>query len=267
MDKPAYSHDLFLSYSRADKHVVDKLESAFRAQGFDVWRDESMRNGAHLSHTIAHQIGCSRAVLVLWSTSSIGSDWVFDEATDASKQNKFFHARIEDVTPPAPFGARLYRDLIGWPDDELAKQSFLKLCDDICADVPTHVGPRTTYQAHAPATKRRPRFVVGSLVAGLVLGAGWAAWNIPQEQTEREVTHVGRDARGRVTKLCNEAVWGEVSKYQAIQQINDDTYQYLVMADDGRPAPLVVSGPPNNHHLKSARDVTTTNNLTELPSC
>lgn len=98
--------DVFLSYSKSEPssclQVVKHLESC----GISVWFDKNMSTGAQYERLITEEIKNSRAVIVVWSRSSIDSQWVYSEAQDAWEQRKLSQVLTLDVAPqmvPKPF--------------------------------------------------------------------------------------------------------------------------------------------------------------------
>src|SRR5689334_15211405 len=81
--------DVFISYSRADKVIADRLERSLRAEGFTPWRDKKeIRAGNSFTDEIGAALNACFAVVWLASTSSVKSTWVRRElayATDAGK--------------------------------------------------------------------------------------------------------------------------------------------------------------------------------------
>jgi len=73
--------DIFLSYNREDQARAKLFAEAFRTQGFEVWQDLGLKPAeAHGKVTdTAHRT--AKAVVVLWSRTSVVSRWVRAEAT------------------------------------------------------------------------------------------------------------------------------------------------------------------------------------------
>ena len=80
--------DVFISYSHNDQAVVDQLRDALADEGLSVFSDKSIRPGQRCDEAIEEALSKVSAVIVLWSQSSIQSDWVREEAAYAREQGK-----------------------------------------------------------------------------------------------------------------------------------------------------------------------------------
>ena len=84
---------------------------------------------------------------------------------------------------------------------------------------------------------------------------------------ERSVRQTGKSDDGDITALCNPgAPWSPVSKRDAIAQIDAGTHRYTVPWASGATQVHVVDG-ANGRYLRTDRDNSPTNNLSELPDC
>src|SRR5690349_6764228 len=79
---------VFLSYARVDRQQVSVIAKALEAEGFDVWWDPLIEGGAAFSKAISAALEAATAIIVVWSKSSIKSDWVLDEAMYGRDQKK-----------------------------------------------------------------------------------------------------------------------------------------------------------------------------------
>ena len=107
--------DIFLSYARADQQRVERLAAALEEAGYSVWWDKHLRSGHQFSKDIEAALTRSKAVLVVWSSDAIESEWVRDEAAIGRDLNKLVAARLGDILPPIGFRQRHAIDL-GEPD-------------------------------------------------------------------------------------------------------------------------------------------------------
>ena len=116
------SATLFLSYARADEPFARKLATALEQAGFTIWWDAMIEGGAAFGRSIAEALERADAVLVLWSKTSIDSDWVKDEAAQGRDRHRLIPLAI-DGTPP-PLGFRQYQtiDLSHWNGRRTAPQ-------------------------------------------------------------------------------------------------------------------------------------------------
>ena len=84
---------------------------------------------------------------------------------------------------------------------------------------------------------------------------------------DRKVTHSGKDSDGDITKLCNPASWGTVSKASAIQQIESGTHTYHVNQPGISRVDIHVVNGATGKYLRSDPDPSSQNNLDNLPDC
>ena len=95
--------DIFISYSRRDRERVNFMAKALEAQGYSVWWDRELRAGEEFDNVIDKYIKASTAIVVVWSNTSVNSNWVKEEAEDGVVDNKLVPALIDDVVIPRGF--------------------------------------------------------------------------------------------------------------------------------------------------------------------
>ncbi|HEY4986156.1 MAG TPA: toll/interleukin-1 receptor domain-containing protein, partial [Bradyrhizobium sp.] len=108
--------DIFISYAHADRPWVETLAAALEARGFSVWWDPSLVVGTRYRDAIRDELRAAKAVVVVWSQTSIESDWVRDEADEAKTRKILVPVSCSGVRPPHGFGQLQTCDLTGWPD-------------------------------------------------------------------------------------------------------------------------------------------------------
>ena len=95
--------DIFISYSRRDRDRVNFMAKALEAQGYSVWWDRDLRAGEEFDNVIDKHIKQSKVIVVVWSDTSIKSNWVKEEAEDGVIENKLVPALIDEVVIPRGF--------------------------------------------------------------------------------------------------------------------------------------------------------------------
>ena len=75
---------IFLSYAHGDQARAQRLAAALQRCGYTVWWDALIEGGTRYAKTIDEALEKADAVLVLWSKTSIESDWVRDEAAQGA---------------------------------------------------------------------------------------------------------------------------------------------------------------------------------------
>src|SRR6476660_6636099 len=74
--------DIFISYSKQDRVLALKLSAWLEAQGWTTWQDKSVVADDIRDENIA-ELHKARVVIVLWSTASVGSVHILQEAIAA----------------------------------------------------------------------------------------------------------------------------------------------------------------------------------------
>ena len=82
-------HDIFLSYSRTDSEIMQKVKQSFKDAGFAVWTDEKIEIGASSWQVaIEKAIQESYCLVVILSPDAVTSEWVREEINYAKFQEK-----------------------------------------------------------------------------------------------------------------------------------------------------------------------------------
>ncbi|HKR25102.1 MAG TPA: toll/interleukin-1 receptor domain-containing protein, partial [Allosphingosinicella sp.] len=95
--------DLFISYSRADRPRCSEIRDALAALKVDVWFDVGIEPGHSFDREIERELGAAKAVLVLWSETSVGSDWVRNEARTGKESDRLAALQIGPCQLPLEF--------------------------------------------------------------------------------------------------------------------------------------------------------------------
>ena len=157
--------DIFLSYARADQPSAAKIAAALEAGGHSVWWDQHLASGHDFSEDIERELADAKAVLVLWSATSVKSHWVRDEAAFGQRENKLIPASIDGTEPPMGF-RQLHTTSVD-PDDPAplvaAASAFLS------GEKPRPVAPEATKPAKDK--KKMSPWAIAGIVAISVAGA------------------------------------------------------------------------------------------------
>jgi hypothetical protein len=110
---------IFISYSRKDEDRVRNIAEAFRVRtDCDLWRDDNRIRAGHEFHLeIGRALRNAKAVVVFWSTSSVESQYVIDEASRARDAGKLVPVKIDDCEVPTGFGTLQTIDLTNYRND------------------------------------------------------------------------------------------------------------------------------------------------------
>jgi hypothetical protein len=126
--------DIFISYAREDQTRAQMLARALETQGWSIFWDRRIPTGKSWRETIGKELAEARCVIVLWSKTSVDSNWVQDEADDARRRGVLFPVLIESVVPPFGFRSLQAADLANW-DGKEATQPFEWLISDLVKSV------------------------------------------------------------------------------------------------------------------------------------
>ena len=109
--------DVFVSYARTDKARVAPLVAAMEAKGWSVWWDPEISPGQEFDNQIDSELVAAKAVLVVWTPTSVISRWVRGEARDAAERGILVPVRFDQARLPIDVRAIHTTDLDGWRED------------------------------------------------------------------------------------------------------------------------------------------------------
>lgn len=91
---------LFISYAREDRAEVEPLAHALEKAGFRVWWDAALEGGHHFAAEIERELETADAVVVVWTETSVQSNWVLDEAMHGRDRGCLIPVRFDETPPP-----------------------------------------------------------------------------------------------------------------------------------------------------------------------
>ncbi|QUL37970.1 TIR domain-containing protein [Erythrobacter sp. JK5] len=174
-DDPAKGREttVFFSYSRADqakaKPIIDVLEKA----GFSVWWDGLLEGGERFAHITEAALDRARAVVVLWSRTSVNSHWVHDESTRGRDSGRLVPLSLDGSNPPLGFGQFQCLDL-SHASFTATDPEMVKLVRAVAALHGEEAAPEIPAPPSSPRITRRAAIIGGGVAATAV--AGLAAW-------------------------------------------------------------------------------------------
>jgi len=105
---------VFLSYARDDVDAARQLAEDLEHSGHDVWWDRHLHGGSRFDQEIEEALKNAEAVVVLWSSVSLNSAWVKDEAAEARDSERLVPVSIGSAKPPLGFRQFHTIDLGSW---------------------------------------------------------------------------------------------------------------------------------------------------------
>ncbi|MGH8127654.1 MAG: TIR domain-containing protein, partial [Gammaproteobacteria bacterium] len=155
--------DVFVSYARSDKARVAPLVAAIEAKGWSVWWDPEINPGQEFDDLIDAQIDAAKAVLVVWTATSVASRWVRGEAREAADRGILVPVRFEQARLPMDVRAIHTTDLDGWGEDHASPQAqeCLRALEAMIARTQVSQSAKAASTSAAPSSdKPSPRFSI-----------------------------------------------------------------------------------------------------------
>lgn len=162
---------VFVSYARKDEPLARQVVTVLEEAGYHVWWDEMIRAGDGFSDRIAESLEQACAVVVLWSQTSVASNWVRDEAQIGARRGRLVPVSLDGTPPPLGYGQFHTIGLNGRPDQ--AMQSIVAAVAAV-AGLPNGVAGPTRRRAMS-----RRSLLIGS--SGILAAGGAAAWWLSRE--------------------------------------------------------------------------------------
>lgn len=106
--------EIFISYAREDREHAKALAGILASRGWSVWWDRKIPVGKNFSRVLEEELHAARAVVVLWSSHSIKSEWVENEASDAAERGVLVPVMLEEVRLSLQFRRIHAAHLVGW---------------------------------------------------------------------------------------------------------------------------------------------------------
>jgi len=131
--------DIFVSYASQERDRVLQLVSALERTGWSIFWDRTIPAGKTWRQVIGSEIRTCRSVLVVWTESSITSEWVLEEAETGKRRQILIPVLLDNVEPPFGFGNIQAANLTAWNGDS-SSPNFTHLV----ADIATILGPAPT---------------------------------------------------------------------------------------------------------------------------
>jgi len=169
--------DVFLSYAREDAARAEQIARGLENAGLDVFWDNEIPPGQTWADYIEQKLAQCKALIVLWSAHSVGSQWVREEARLGRDKSVLIPVMIDSVQPPFGFGEVQAANLSNWngaPDDPNwrrfvdAVSNFAKGAaprpSAQAMPTPPRTAPQPTYSA--PAAQQRKGVPVWAWIAG-----------------------------------------------------------------------------------------------------
>jgi hypothetical protein len=114
--------EIFVSYAREDRPRVQRLADVLATQGWSVWWDRLLDPGTPFDRVIERKLEEARCVVVVWSRTSVESNWVRAEAGDGLARGILIPVRVDSAALPLEFRRIETADLSSHDPDEVSSQ-------------------------------------------------------------------------------------------------------------------------------------------------
>jgi len=167
----------FLSYARADQVQAEKLARALEDAGLSLWWDAQIEGGAAFAKSIEAALENCDAVIVVWTRTSVGSDWVLDEAAKGRDLRKLVPVSLDGTEPPLGFRQYQSVDLSRWQGNTSAAE-IIGIVRGVraAAGQTARQSPTKTTAQHRSFVVSRRGVLIATAGATLAGAAGLLAW-------------------------------------------------------------------------------------------
>jgi hypothetical protein len=112
--------DVFISYKRAERDSVERIEELLRKDDISVWFDGKLEAGRNegFDAEIEREVTSAHCVLVCWTREALKSIYVKAEAKKGLEREVLVPIFLEPCTLPVPFNVVDAIDLTNWSGEE-----------------------------------------------------------------------------------------------------------------------------------------------------
>lgn len=160
--------NVVISYARSDRPLANELAQYLLSLGFLVWWDVELLGSDDFTDVIQAEFSKARAVVVIWSETSVKSNFVRDEARFALQHRKLVATKTSRLeVDRIPFGFQGQHT----EDSDKILRAIEKLGATRQVAKPTTVMAESEEQAAMPGTVRvyRGQSNLSALLSGLAL--------------------------------------------------------------------------------------------------
>ena len=132
---------------------------------------QGVGRGNRFAEVIATELSCAKAVVTLWSQSSVASNWVKDEAQEGATRNALVPVLIDKINLPLGFRQFQAADLSGWDgsDSHPEIEGLLRAVAELI---------KRPYTPPEPVKPRRLTWLYAAVGVALVGVLGFAAYRL-----------------------------------------------------------------------------------------
>ena len=169
--------DVFISYAREDADWAQTLAGRFEVGGWSVFWDRTLLAGDQFRAVVGEELATAKAVVVLWSSHSVQSGWVLDEARVGMERGILVPALIDDSNIPLGFG-QIQSTPIAQPDRHGTSSSVSTLGKSLDRLINGDTGHSwATEESSFIDPTLRSSFLAAGAIASFV-AAGFLYWQV-----------------------------------------------------------------------------------------
>lgn len=160
---------VFFSYSRVDVKAALPIIAAIEQAGYKVWWDGMLEGGTNFLETTEEALETAKAVVVLWSQTSVKSHWVRDEAMSGRVRDRLVPISLDGTEPPLGFRQVQVINFSNWkqrPEAPVVQD----LCRSLAILHDQETAPATQPHIHAQTSRPLSRRAILLGTGGLTLG-------------------------------------------------------------------------------------------------
>ena len=129
------SGEIFIFYKSERRRAAEHLAETLRLHGYTVWFDYQLVKGKNFGRQLEARIRAARALVALWCTMSVRSEWVSEEVDLAKSLGILIPTKIEDCELPLGNSQGDYIDLVRWDGSPRSHPQLDKLLDAVAQKV------------------------------------------------------------------------------------------------------------------------------------
>lgn len=224
---------IFLSYSSKDRAKTKKLAEILESNGLKVWWDKNLKPGKAFDTSISKALDNAYCIVVLWSSNSVQSNWVLEEAYEGLERDILVPTMIANTRIPFGYRRIQYIDLSKWRG-AASSPVIQKLIASTSALAPRPKQRNTTKSKSKPTKGKAPsaklkkaRTFSGALDGKTIVFTG--ALSESREAHAEKVRVVGANFVERVSSNTDYLVVGknpgavklEAAKKHGIKQVSE----------------------------------------------
>jgi hypothetical protein len=127
--------EVFISYGRKNRDLVEPLATWLEKLGVVAWMDSGIQAGERYRREIRSQLKDAKAVVVCWTPDALDSDWVDYEADIALEYGTYVPVFLAPCALQPPFNGYQTPDLSKWSDEKPADPQWLLLVEKIAEKI------------------------------------------------------------------------------------------------------------------------------------